>query len=220
MGKSTIGAVMEEQKVVRRVVAPVSDNSYELQRISTVEDVRDQYGDQVKLLHEAFEESTEKLIAFVAKQTEYMESKLLFDGRTPSFSELQFAQLQYEGVALGLNTLYQTATNEMEEAVEAYNTWFYTKCAEVREKVNPPSLPASKWYSAKEIEYMVYRDYPKERSTLYATMVEKKREHSNMERMTKMWESYSYALRELRELAKLEVLATGQHTDLEYDETD
>lgn len=205
---------MDEQ-IVRRV-APSAPQITQV----TIEDLENQYGDQVKLLHSAFEDSTEKLIEFVAKQTEYMESKLLFDGRTPSFGELQIAQLQYEGVALGLNTLYQMATNEMDEAVEAYNTWFYTKCAEVREKVNPPTLPASKWYSAKEIEYMVYRDYAKERSILFAAMTEKKREHSTLERMTKMWESYSYALRELRELAKLEVIANGNHIDFEYDETD
>src|SRR5574344_1459006 len=92
-----------------------------------------------------------ELIPFVEKQIELVNNKLLFNGGTPTFEQLNDALAKHEGVLLGLTSLYEMAKWEENARKEEYDEWFAEKFIEVRTTVNSPEISASKWFSSKEI---------------------------------------------------------------------
>ena len=96
-----------------------------------------------------------KLIKFVETQINKMNEHLLFNGQQPNISQLNQALSEYEGILFGLTSLYEMVRWDAVEANDIYDDWIARKSIMIRDQVNPANVAASKWYSAKEIEWLV-----------------------------------------------------------------
>lgn len=147
---------------------------------------------------EAMSDTEEKFLAFVNEQIEKMDKKLLFWGdSSPPFSVLNKALLDHSHVMLALTSLYEHARIEVSKAKEMYDEWHAIKFLEIRTEVNRDDLAKSKWYSEKEIEYMIRSKYKSEyaiRKSEYE-LAESKR--STLQRLIDSWSSYQFILSQL-----------------------
>lgn len=147
---------------------------------------------------EAMSDTEEKFLAFVNEQIEKMDKKLLFWGdSSPPFSVLNKALLDHSHVMLALTSLYEHSRIEVSKAKEIFDEWHAIKFLEIRTQVNRDDIAKNKWYSEKEIEYMIRSKYKSEyaiRKSEYE-LAESKR--STLQRMIDSWASYQYILSQL-----------------------
>lgn len=167
----------------------------------------------------SMEDAQLKLIPFVERQIELMNNKLLFDGATPTFDQLNVALLQHEGVLLGLTSLYEMRRWAKEDADAQYKEWFAVRCADMRDEVNPRDIAATKWYSSKEIEYIVIRKYREEYAQYTANLKLAEAEVSTMQRLIDSWDSYRWALQTISSNCRAEIKSSEVNGDLNYDES-
>lgn len=145
-----------------------------------------------------FDAAEEELISFVNEKLKLMEDKLLFHGdRCPSLYELNLAMASYESVLLSLTALYQTIRWEVTKTREAFDEWFALQFITIRDEVNPKNSPASKYYSSKEIEYMVVANNKSEHAKFKAALSLAEHKKSMISRMIDGWKSYQFILQQL-----------------------
>lgn len=169
---------------------------------------------------QAMDEAQLKLIPFVERQIELMNNKLLFNGTTPTFDELAEKLVKYEETMLGLTSLYEMKKWDLDAIKEEYEEWFAEKFTEIRDLLNPRDTPASKFYSAKEIEYVVLTKYKDERAQLFAKRALAERELSTIQRLLDAWKGYQFILSNLSANARAEAQALNVSPDLNLDEND
>lgn len=169
---------------------------------------------------QAMDEAQLKLIPFVERQIELMNNKLLFNGTTPTFDELAEKLVKYEETMLGLTSLYEMKKWDLDAIKEEYEEWFAEKFTEMRDFLNPRDAPASKFYSAKEIEYVVLTKYKDERAQLFAKRALAERELSTIQRLLDAWKGYQFILSNLSANARAEAQALNVSPDLNLDEND
>lgn len=162
------------------------------------------------------DEKQQSLINFVESKISEMENKLLFNGFAPSFPQLNKALSSYSGTLYGLTTLYEMERWNCTVAQEVYDEWWAEHIIKERDRVNPKDAPASKWYSSKEIEYIVMSTYKDERAKLIANIREAEARKSTVERLINGWEAYRWCLITLSKNACAEANASG---GADYDET-
>lgn len=167
----------------------------------------------------SMEDAQLKLIPFVERQIELMNNKLLFDGATPTFDQLNVALLQHEGVLLGLTSLYEMRRWAKEDADAQYKEWFAIRCADMRDEMNPRDIAATKWYSSKEIEYIVIRRYREEYAQYTANLKLAEAEVSTMQRLIDSWDSYRWALQTISSNCRAEIKSSEVSGDINYDES-
>ena len=160
-------------------------------------------------MSKSMEEAQLELIPFVERQIELMNEKLLFDGATPTYDQLNVALLKHEGTLLGLTSLYEMKRWEKEAADSVLKEWFAIRCADMRDLVNPRDIPATKWYSSKEIEYLVIRKYQKEYAEYTAKLKLADAQVSTIQRLIDGWESYRWILQTISSNCRAETGATG-----------
>lgn len=161
-----------------------------------------------------------KLIKFVETQINKMNEHLLFNGQQPNISQLNQALSEYEGILFGLTSLYEMVRWDAVEANDIYDDWIARKSIMIRDQVNPANVAASKWYSAKEIEWLVISRYGDERAKLLANKRLAEHEKSTVERLIDGWKSYGFILNQLSANARAELQGSALHVDTDYDETD
>ena len=161
-----------------------------------------------------------KLIKFVETQINKMNEHLLFNGQQPNISQLNQALSEYEGILFGLTSLYEMVRWDAIEANDIYDDWIARKSIMIRDQVNPANVAASKWYSAKEIEWLVISRYGDERAKLLANKRLAEHEKSTVERLIDGWKSYGFILNQLSANARAELQGSALHVDTDYDETD
>ena len=161
-----------------------------------------------------------KLIKFVETQIAKMNEHLLFNGQQPNISQLNQALSEYEGILFGLTSLYEMVRWDAVEANDIYDDWIARKSIMIRDQVNPANVAASKWYSAKEIEWLVISRFGDERAKLLANKRLAEHEKSTVERLVEGWKSYGFILNQLSANARAELQGSGLHVDTDYDETD
>lgn len=161
-----------------------------------------------------------KLIKFVETQIAKMNEHLLFNGQQPTISQLNQALSEYEGILFGLTSLYEMVRWDAVEASDIYDDWVARKSIMIRDQVNPANVAASKWYSAKEIEWLVISRFGDERAKLLANKRLAEHEKSTVERLVEGWKSYGFILNQLSANARAELQGSGLHVDTDYDETD
>ena len=161
-----------------------------------------------------------KLIKFVETQINKMNEHLLFNGQQPNISQLNQALSEYEGILFGLTPLYEMVRWDAIEANDIYDDWIARKSIMIRDQVNPANVAASKWYSAKEIEWLVISRYGDERAKLLANKRLAEHEKSTVERLIDGWKSYGFILNQLSANARAELQGSALHVDTDYDETD
>ena len=146
-----------------------------------------------------------KLIKFVETQINKMNEHLLFNGQQPNISQLNQALSEYEGILFGLTSLYEMVRWDAVEANDIYDDWIARKSIMIRDQVNPANVAASKWYSAKEIEWLVISRYGDERAKLLANKRLAEHEKSTVERLIDGWKSYGFILNQLSANARAEL---------------
>ena len=127
---------------------------------------------------------------------------------------------EYEGILFGLTSLYEMVRWDAVEASDIYDDWIARKSIMIRDQVNPANVAASKWYSAKEIEWLVISRFGDERAKLLANKRLAEHEKSTVERLVEGWKSYGFILNQLSANARAELQGSGLHVDTDYDETD
>ena len=147
---------------------------------------------------QAASDAEAKLTAFVAEQIDKMRSYVQFQsGKEPTFFEINQALLSYQDTNLGLLALHNTAKMENTRAKERFEDWYAGKYIEVRDRVNPRSLSAQKWYSQKEIELMIRNEYQEEYHRYNWDVLVTDQQLAFLRRMLESWASYQYVLTQL-----------------------
>ena len=210
---------METENIPKRSSIPVRPTRMAAQETTKAEEKSVSSDTLFKsAISDSMDDAQLKLIPFVERQIELMNNKLLFNGGTPTFDQLNTALSQYEGVLLSLTSVYEMARWDAQKASEAYDEWFASKFIEIRELVNPKDVSASKWYSQKEIEYMVCSKFKEERASLIAEKQLTDTKKSTIERLISGWDAYRWCLITLSKNAGAEVSASLINKDL--DESD
>jgi len=143
-------------------------------------------------------EVEKKLLLFVDEQISKMRDAIhLSAGHEPTFFEVNEALCSYQDTNLGLLALYNTAKIENVKAKEAFDDWFAGRYIEIRDRVNPRSLAAQKWYSQKEVEMIVRHEYADEYTKHNWDVVITEQQLAFLRRMLESWASYQYVLTQL-----------------------
>lgn len=143
-------------------------------------------------------EYEQKMLAFVNEQIEKMRKYVqLGSGAEPTFYEVNQALCTFQDIQLALLALHNTAKIENIKAKENFDSWFAHKYIEVRDKVNPRSLTAQKWYSQKEIEMIVRTEYEAEYTSLNWALIQSEHQLNFLRRLLDSWGSYAFTLNQL-----------------------
>lgn len=157
-----------------------------------------------------------KLVAFVNQQIEKMRSHVQFQaGKEPSFFEVNQALLSYQDTNLGLLALHNTAKMENTRAKEIFEDWYAQKYIDVRDRVNPRTLSAQKWYSQKEIELMIRNEYKDEYHRYNWDVIITEQQLAFMRRLLEGWASYQYVLTQLSKNLISELNGLGVESSLD-----
>lgn len=166
--------------------------------------IREYSDDEIGIVHtpqtaeEAMSATEEQFLAFVNAQIEKMDKKLLFWGESsPPLAVLNKALMDHSHVLLALTSLYENARIQVSKAKEEYEEWHAIKFIEVRTEVNRDELARNKWYSEKEIEYMIRTKYRAEMAQLKAAYELAESQRSMLQRMIDGWSSYQFILVQL-----------------------
>ena len=215
------------EPVVRRVAAAQTSASANSAAITAAYSVTDPNAtatlpsnDEPSSIKSSMSDAQVKLIKFVETQIAKMNEHLLFNGQQPNISQLNQALSEYEGILFGLTSLYEMVRWDAVEASDIYDDWIARKSIMIRDQVNPANVAASKWYSAKEIEWLVISRFGDERAKLLANKRLAEHEKSTVERLVEGWKSYGFILNQLSANARAELQGSGLHVDTDYDETD
>ncbi len=146
-------------------------------------------------IDEEFQVAEQKLVTYVSRQLELMENNLMFNGeKQPSLYDLDKALCSYEHVLMSLNELYNAARWEVKKAEEAYDEWYAIVFIDTRNELNPKNEPKAKWFSEKEIGYVVRDRYREEHAKFRAAITLAEQKRSFMERLVEGWEKYQWIL--------------------------
>jgi len=148
----------------------------------------------------------ESFAEFVEQQIVMMKKHLMMGNASNlNFNQVNNALMKYSSIQLGLISMYNLAKNELVIEKEAYKRWYAEEFIKERDRLNPRNVTATKWYSAKEIEYSLIA----RKADLYG----KKRESLNdaelrvafFRRLLTSWESHSFTLNTLSKNIQAEI---------------
>ena len=105
--------------------------------------------------------------------------------------------MDHSHVLLALTSLYEDARIQVSKAKEKYEEWHAIKFIEVRTEVNRDELARNKWYSEKEIEYMIRTKYRAEMAQVKSAYELAESQRSMLQRMIDGWSSYRFILVQL-----------------------
>lgn len=111
-----------------------------------------------------------------------------------TFYELNEALANHYDVHTSLVGLYNTADVEREVIEMDFQAWFDEKYMDMRKKMNPTSVSAQKWSSAKEIEAAVRVEYKDEYKQRYLKVVAARRQTKFIQRLLEGWEGFKFSL--------------------------
>ena len=171
---------MIHRRAVRREILPPETKSYE------------------DIVGTEFDNAEERLIQFVSRQIDKMNENLLFDGKKePSLYELNISLVNYQRILLALTSLYNETKFDVSKKEEEYDAWYAEKFIETRNRLNPRNEPQSKWFTAKEIEFVVKSENKEKHAKFRARIAEAECKRSLVERLIKGWENYQFILGQL-----------------------
>lgn len=147
---------------------------------------------------EAMEKNEDELIKFVNVQIAKMDEKLLFDGsNTPPLEAIDRELMKHPHILLALTSLETQARWALKEAKASYDEWYSDVFLKVRNLVNDPKSPASKWYTKEEIGMMVTSKYKAQKAELLAAVELADAKLSLLRRLIDGWNSYQFELTQL-----------------------
>ena len=211
--------------IVRRLATATTQTTDNIRNITPgtapidINSNADNTNTEVSVIKTHMSKAQEKLVEFVETQITKMNEHLLFNGQQPTISQLNQALSEYEGILFGLTFLYEIIRWDAVEANDIYDDWIARKSIMIRDQVNPANIAASKWYSAKEIEWLVISKFGDERAKLLSNKRLAEHEKSTIERLLDGWKSYGFILNQLSANARAEIEGSVKHVDINYDET-
>ena len=161
-------------------------------------------------------DAEQKLVAFVTAKIEKLRKAVHIGAdHEPTFYEVNQALCGYQDTNLALIALYNTAKVESMKAKERYDDWFAEKFIDIRDRVNPRTLAAQKWYSTKEIEMMVRRENLEEYHRLNTDILMTEQQLAFLRRLLESWSSHQYVLTQLSKNLVAEMKGLGVEDALE-----
>lgn len=136
------------------------------------------------------------ILEYVNTQIEKMDrySKLTGPEGMPGFYELNQALMNWESINNSLIAMEVLAKAEAFKATEAFEDWYSFEYGIMRDKLNPRTLAANKWYSQKEIDMQLRvekhaRYVELNNAARYAEM-----KVAYMRRLLDSWDGYKFSL--------------------------
>jgi len=162
-----------------------------------------------------------KLMKFIGDEIDKMKQYTNLSGssKEPTFYDVDRALTAYQDVQLGLLASHNLAKMNATKAKEAFEDWYAGAYLDVREKMNPRALSAQKWYSQKEIEMQVRRDYGNEYRERNEALMLAEHELNFFRRLLDSWERYAFVLNNLSKNLIAEVRGLGVSSDMLTDKT-
>lgn len=174
--------------------------------------------------HQDSEDATQKLANYINEKMEYFNNKLTFADagmNPPTPYEIEMAFATWMQTSFSINSMYEFAQADADNAEAEYRQYFNIKKSEVRKQYNKIDMKKASWLSATEIEATVYSIYKNDISKLEANVVELKRKASFLKSMQKTWSDYLWVLRSLKDMSIAEMNGARYTPDLKRgDETD
>lgn len=170
------------------------------------------------------DDATKRLVAYIEDKMEYFDNKLTFAAagiNPPTPFEIQQAFSTWTQTSFSLNSMYEFAQTDADNAEAELKHFIQIKKSEVRKQYNKIDMKKSAWLSSTEIEATVYSIYRNDIAKLEAKMIELKREASYLNAMKKTWSDYLWVLRSLKDMSVAEMQGMKYTPDLRRgDETD
>lgn len=160
----------------------------------------------------SYEESSEKLNEFVAKNIEVMRSYLISNSN-PSISQLNKALVDYMPVLYSLQTLYNKVKFNKLKADEELDIFEAEAYMNVRNEYNNKDTDKKLFLSTKEIEAAYKVKYKNKLTSLRAKVDLAESRKSFVERLLKAWENYQFILSNLSKNLVAELSAN--HLDIQ-----
>jgi hypothetical protein len=156
------------------------------------------------------EVAEQNLITFITTQIERMkEFAQLGSGKEPTFYEVNQALCSYQDTNLALIALYNVAKIDHNKAKEIFDDWYARVYIETRQKVNPLSLSAQKWYSQKEVDMIVRFENKEEYHRLSQNAMYEDQRVAFLRRILENWSQYAYILTQLSKNLVSEITGLG-----------
>lgn len=175
-------------------------------------------------LRKESDDATKRLVAYIEEKMEYFDNKLTFAAagiNPPTPYEIQQAFSTWTQTSFSLNSMYEFAQTDADNAEAELKHFLQIKKSEVRKQYNKIDMKKSAWLSSTEIEATVYSIYRNDIAKLEAKSIELRREASYLNSMKKSWSDYLWVLRSLKEMSIAEMQGMKYTPDLRRgDETD
>jgi hypothetical protein len=155
----------------------------------------------------------EQFLGFVNEQIERLRNHLLFEGGEPNFFQLNETLSKHENVLLGLTSLYEATRYEAKMYKEEFDEWYAIKYVDIRNRVNPTTLAATKYCSASEIGLMVRAENREKYAELMAKAADADHRLSTIKRLIDGWSGYQFTLGTISKNVQAEVSASLRHLD-------
>lgn len=160
----------------------------------------------------SYEDSSEKLNEFVAKNIEVMRSYLISNSN-PSISQLNKALVDYMPVLYSLQTLYNKVKFNKLKVDEELDIFEAEAYMNVRNEYNNKDIDKKLFLSTKEIEAAYKVKYKNKLTSLRAKVDLAESRRSFVERLLKAWENYQFILSNLSKNLVAELSAN--HLDIQ-----
>jgi len=148
----------------------------------------------------------ESFVEFVENQITMMKQNLMMGNASSlTFNEVNNALIKFSSIQLGLISMYNLAKNELVKEKEIYKLWYAEKFIHERDKLNPRDLAATKWLSAKEIEYSLIASYKQEYSEKQEVLNNAELRVAFYRRLLDGWSSHSFTLNTLSKNIQAEI---------------
>ena len=156
------------------------------------------------------ETAEDKLLNYVTDQIAKMQKySKLGDGGMPGFYELNEALLSYNTVQCSLISMDVMAKQELHNISEDFEQWLAEKYLEARSVMNPTSLSANKWASAKELEMWIRVNYRSEYKAYADEKNAAEMKVAFLRRLLDSWDSQKLILNRLCKNIEVEAMQLG-----------
>lgn len=170
------------------------------------------------------EDATQRLVKYIEEKMEYFNNKLTFadaGANPPTPYEIEIALSTWLQTSFSINSMYEFAQAEADNAEAEYRQYFNIQKFDVRNQFNKAGMKSTEKLPAEGIESATYSIHRNDIARLEAKIVELKREASFLKSMQKSWDNYLWVLRTLQSMANVEMQGTRYTPDLRRgDETD
>lgn len=154
------------------------------------------------------EDATQRLVNYIEEKMEYFNNKLTFASagmNPPTPYEIQMAFSTWVQTSFSINSMYEFAQTDADNAEAELDKFIKIKKSEVRAKYNKIDAKKSSWLSATDIEATVHSVYRNDIAKLEAKAIELRREASYLKSMQKTWSDYLWVLRSLKDMSIAEM---------------